>query len=128
MGTSQVRPRSNPSLWIRCKSFRGISLAPCCLFSWFTGCGLAAQKVVDLASKSHTLRAMSILKEIEAKTHTLSEVERALLAAHLLDSLPPSSLTDDDGVDEALNRLESTADDEFLTHEQFVKIVHTRRQ
>ncbi len=52
---------------------------------------------------------MTTLMEIEKAALELSEDERALLASHLLDSLPPATFdnddeVDDDGIAEALRR------------------------
>ena len=47
---------------------------------------------------------MATMTEVENLALDLSERERALLAAHLLDSLPPVLHDDDDGIAEALRR------------------------
>jgi putative addiction module component (TIGR02574 family) len=47
---------------------------------------------------------MATMTEVESLALDLSERERALLAAHLLDSLPPVLHDDDDGIAEALRR------------------------
>jgi putative addiction module component (TIGR02574 family) len=47
---------------------------------------------------------MAMLKEIEEQALSLSEADRATLAARLLDSLPAVLSEDDDGLAEALRR------------------------
>jgi putative addiction module component (TIGR02574 family) len=47
---------------------------------------------------------MATVHEIEAMAFELSESDRARLAAHLLDSLPPVLQDADEGVAEALRR------------------------
>jgi putative addiction module component (TIGR02574 family) len=47
---------------------------------------------------------MATIAEIEKLAQDLSENERAVLAAHLLGSLPPVLQDDDDGIAEALRR------------------------
>jgi putative addiction module component (TIGR02574 family) len=47
---------------------------------------------------------MATMTEVENLALDLSERERALLAAHLLDSLPPVLRDEDDGIAEALRR------------------------
>ncbi len=49
-------------------------------------------------------RAMATIAEIEKLARDLSEKERAVLAAHLLGSLPPVLHDEDDGIAEALRR------------------------
>ncbi len=57
---------------------------------------------------------MSNIAELERLALDLSESDRALLAAHLLRSLPPMLLDEDEGVAEALRR-----DAEFETQTDF---------
>jgi hypothetical protein len=47
---------------------------------------------------------MQTLLELERQAMGLSETDRATLAAHLLDSLPPVLADEDDGVAEAIRR------------------------
>jgi putative addiction module component (TIGR02574 family) len=47
---------------------------------------------------------MATVAEIEKLAQDLSEKERAVLAAHLLGSLPPVLHDDDEGIAEALRR------------------------
>jgi putative addiction module component (TIGR02574 family) len=49
-------------------------------------------------------RAMATIAEIEKLAQDLSEKERAVLAAHLLGSLPPVLHDEDEGIAEALQR------------------------
>lgn len=49
-------------------------------------------------------RAMATIAEIEKLAQDLSENDRAVLAAHLLDSLPAVLRDDDEGIAEALRR------------------------
>lgn len=49
-------------------------------------------------------RPMATIAEIEKLTQDLSENERAVLAAHLLGSLPSVLHDEDDGIAEALRR------------------------
>jgi putative addiction module component (TIGR02574 family) len=49
-------------------------------------------------------RAMVTIAEIEKLAQNLSENDRALLAAHLLESLPPVLHDEDEGIAEALRR------------------------
>jgi putative addiction module component (TIGR02574 family) len=49
-------------------------------------------------------RAMATIAEIEKLAQDLSEKERAVLAAHLLGSLPPVLHDEDEGIAEALRR------------------------
>jgi putative addiction module component (TIGR02574 family) len=49
-------------------------------------------------------RAMATIAEIEKLAQDLSGRERAVLAAHLLESLPPVLHDEDDGTAEALRR------------------------
>ncbi len=51
-----------------------------------------------------TLPAMSTVAEVEKLALDLSETQRAVLAAHLLESLPPVLQDEDDGIAEALLR------------------------
>ena len=48
--------------------------------------------------------AMATIAEIEKLAENLSEKERAVLAAHLLGSLPPVLHDEDEGIAEALRR------------------------
>ncbi|MEO8353997.1 MAG: addiction module protein [Chthoniobacteraceae bacterium] len=48
--------------------------------------------------------AVSTIAEIEKLAFDLPEMDRALLAAHLLKSLPPVLEDDDEGISEALRR------------------------
>lgn len=47
---------------------------------------------------------MATIAEIEKLAQDLSENDRAVLAAHLLESLPPVLQDDDEGIAEALRR------------------------
>jgi putative addiction module component (TIGR02574 family) len=47
---------------------------------------------------------MATIAEIEKLAQDLSESERAVLAAHLLESLPPVLQDEDEGIAEALRR------------------------
>lgn len=47
---------------------------------------------------------MATIAEIERLALNLSESERAILAAHLLGSLPPVLRDEDEGIAEALRR------------------------
>lgn len=47
---------------------------------------------------------MRTLVELERQATELSETDRAILAAHLLDSLPPVLAEEDDGLAEAIRR------------------------
>ena len=47
---------------------------------------------------------MQTLSELERQAMDLSESDRAIFAAHLLDSLPPVLADADEGVGEALRR------------------------
>jgi hypothetical protein len=47
---------------------------------------------------------MSTVAEVEKLALDLSETQRAVLAAHLLESLPPVLQDEDDGIAEALLR------------------------
>ena len=47
---------------------------------------------------------METLHSVESSAMSLSEKERALLASHLLESLPAQLLDEDEGVAEALRR------------------------
>ena len=49
-------------------------------------------------------RPMATITEIEKLAQNLSEKERAVLAAHLLGSLPPVLHDEDEGIAEALRR------------------------
>ncbi len=49
-------------------------------------------------------RPMATIAEIEKLVQDLSENERAVLAAHLLGSLPPVLHDEDEGIAEALRR------------------------
>jgi len=49
-------------------------------------------------------RVMATITEIEKLARNLSEKERAVLAAHLLESLPPVLHDEDEGIAEALRR------------------------
>jgi putative addiction module component (TIGR02574 family) len=49
-------------------------------------------------------RAMATIAEIEKLAQDLSENDRAVLAAHLLGSLPPVLHDEDEGIAEALRR------------------------
>lgn len=63
------------------------------------------------------------LAEIKAQAMLLSDSERATLASHLLNSLPP--LLDDDGDSEAMRRDSEMDDDPLtcLTLEEFKRAV-----
>lgn len=47
---------------------------------------------------------MITISEVEKLAFELPETQRAVLAAHLLESLPPALHDDDDGIAEALLR------------------------
>lgn len=47
---------------------------------------------------------MTTIAEVEKLAFDLPETQRAILAAHLLESLPAVLLDDDDGIAEALSR------------------------
>jgi hypothetical protein len=47
---------------------------------------------------------MATIAEIETLAQDLSENDRAILAAHLLESLPPVLHDEDEGIGEALRR------------------------
>ena len=49
-------------------------------------------------------RLMATIAEIEKLAQDLSENDRAVLAAHLLESLPPVLHDEDEGIAEALRR------------------------
>ena len=51
-----------------------------------------------------TLRGMATITEVEKLAFDLPEAQRAVLAAHLLDSLSPVLKDDDGGLQEALIR------------------------
>jgi len=74
-------------------------------------------------------RAMATIAEIEKLAQDLSENERAVLAAHLLGSLPPVLHDEDEGIAEALRRdadLEANPSG-GLTLEQLDQQIHHRR-
>jgi putative addiction module component (TIGR02574 family) len=72
---------------------------------------------------------MATIAEIEKLAQNLSENDRAVLAAHLLDSLPPVLHDEDEGIAEALRRdaeLEANPS-AGLTLEQLDQQVERRR-
>jgi putative addiction module component (TIGR02574 family) len=74
-------------------------------------------------------RAMATIAEIEKLAQDLSENDRAVLAAHLLGSLPPVLHDEDEGIAEALRRdadLEANPSG-GLTLEQLDQQIHHRR-
>jgi putative addiction module component (TIGR02574 family) len=74
-------------------------------------------------------RAMATIAEIEKLAQDLSENDRAVLAAHLLGSLPPVFHDEDEGIAEALRRdadLEANPSG-GLTLEQLDQRIHHRR-
>lgn len=74
-------------------------------------------------------RAMATIAEIEKLAQDLSENDRAVLAAHLLGSLPPVLHDEDEGIAEALRRdadLEANPSG-GLTLEQLDQRIHHRR-
>ena len=66
---------------------------------------------------------MTTAAEIGTLASSLTESDRAKLAADLLDSLPGILVDDDDGLAEALRRSEEMDRDPSacLTHEEFLK-------
>ena len=74
-------------------------------------------------------RAMATIAEIEKLAQDLSENDRAVLAAHLLGSLPPVLHEEDEGIAEALRRdadLEANPSG-GLTLEKLDQRIHHRR-
>ena len=74
-------------------------------------------------------RAMATIAEIEKLAQDLSENDKAVLAAHLLGSLPPVLHDEDEGIAEALRRdadLEANPSG-GLTLEQLDQRIHHRR-
>jgi putative addiction module component (TIGR02574 family) len=74
-------------------------------------------------------RAMATIAEIEKLAQDLSENDRAVLAAHLLGSLPPVLHDEDEGIAEALRRdadLEANPSG-GLTLEKLDQRIHHRR-
>jgi len=74
-------------------------------------------------------RAMATIAEIEKLAQDLSDNDRAVLAAHLLGSLPPVLHDEDEGIAEALRRdadLEANPSG-GLTLEQLDQQIHHRR-
>ena len=72
---------------------------------------------------------MATIAEMEKPARDLSERERAVLAAHLLESLPPVLHDEDEGIAEALGRdaeLEANAAD-GLSLEQLDQQIERRR-
>jgi putative addiction module component, TIGR02574 family len=72
---------------------------------------------------------MATIAEIEKLAQDLSENDRAVLAAHLLGSLPPVLHDEDEGIAEALRRdadLEANPSG-GLTLEQLDQQIHHRR-
>ena len=72
---------------------------------------------------------MATIAEIEKLAQDLSENDRAVLAAHLLGSLPPDLHDEDEGIAEALRRdadLEANPSG-GLTLEQLDQRIHHRR-
>jgi putative addiction module component (TIGR02574 family) len=68
------------------------------------------------------------LAEIEREALTLSENDRAALAARLLDTLPPSEvLISDDEVDRRERELDSGTV-QAISHEEFVRRVEQDRK
>ena len=72
---------------------------------------------------------MSTIAEIEKLAFDLSDSERAVLAAHLLRSLPPVLHDEDDGLAEALRRdSEFNANPEIgITLEELDRQIDARR-
>lgn len=72
---------------------------------------------------------MNSIAEVEKLAFALPEEERALLAAHLLDSLPGALVNEDEGVAEALRRnAELDADPSIgLTFKQVEQMYRSRK-
>ena len=72
---------------------------------------------------------MATIAEIEKLAHDLSENDRAVLAAHLLGSLPPVLHDEDEGIAEALRRDAEIESDPSagLTVEQLDQKIERRR-
>lgn len=72
---------------------------------------------------------MNSIAEVEKLAFALPEEERALLAAHLLDSLPGVLVDEDEGVAEALRRnAELDADPSIgLTFKQVEQMYRSRK-
>ena len=72
---------------------------------------------------------MATIVEIEKLAQDLSENDRAILAAHLLESLPPVLHDDDEGIGEALRRDAELATNpsDGLTMEQLDRRIERRR-
>jgi hypothetical protein len=60
--------------------------------------------VLPSTISSSTLTGMATITEVERLAFDLPEAQRAVLAAHLLDSLSPVLRDEDDGLQEALIR------------------------
>ena len=70
------------------------------------------------------------MAEIEKLAQDLSQNDRAVLAAHLLESLPPVLHDEDEGIGEALRRdaeLETDPSAHSLTMEQLDQRIERRR-
>lgn len=65
---------------------------------------LSTLSLVCLPRKADYNRTMATIAEIEKLAQELSESERAVLAAHLLGSLPAVLHDEDEGITEALRR------------------------
>lgn len=59
---------------------------------------------VDAPQEFGDILSMSTLLEVEKLAFDLTETQRATLASHLLESLPPELHDDDDGLAEAVRR------------------------
>ena len=60
--------------------------------------------VLPSTISSGTLNSMATITDVERLAFDLPEAQRAVLAAHLLDSLSPVLRDEDDGLQEALIR------------------------
>ncbi|MDD5262490.1 MAG: hypothetical protein PHD76_11660 [Methylacidiphilales bacterium] len=72
---------------------------------------------------------MMTLTEVESLAFKLSEQQRAVLAARILDTLPPALADSDDGIVEALRRdIEIDSDPSIgINLEQFDRLIAQRR-
>ncbi len=67
---------------------------------WFRG----GQKYIVRLDRFTYNSPMATLTEVESLAFKLSEQQRAMLAARILDTLPPALVDLDDGIAEALRR------------------------
>ncbi len=70
---------------------------------------------------------MSTIAEIEKLAFELPEVDRAVLAAHLLKSLPPVLEDEDEGIAEALRRDAELERDAGISLEELDEQIEARR-